>query len=245
MIIAAFSALVLQSMPYAEGCTEGVWEALSQTRNAQGEMSGNHDRSNRYCFHDGRAELAEYRSLGPDNQPVFFGVSLTVWNADRTEGRTLWAMVGDAGYTEIVQHWDGDVLVTTGEGFDTGGRFLERARYEFAPGGDYRFEMDRSFDGGESWESPTNIIEALKTAHPPEPLNATWSPNLAASAASVMPEGGQVILDGLAWFDWVLADSGQPAGARFAAPVEADGQWVWQILTWTADGIEVRHQAMN
>lgn len=80
---------------------------------------------------------------------------------------------------------------------------------------------------------------------PPEPLAATWSPNLAASAASVMPEGGRVILDGLAWFDWILDDSGQPAGARFAAPVEADGQWVWQILTWTADGIEVRQQAMN
>ncbi len=245
MIVSIMAGLALQTMPYAEACTEGVWESWSETRTASGEMAGNHDRSNRYCFHDGRAELAEYRSLGPDNQPVFHGVSLTVWNEDRSAGRTLWAMVGDAGYTDIGQAWQDGELATHGDGFDASGAFSERARYRFAPGGDFRFEMDRSFDGGESWTAPTNIIHALRTSQPPAPLDNDWHPQIAGFAAARTGENGTIILDGLAWFDWIEGPDGAPVGARFASPVRVEDEWVWQTLTWTADGVETDRIPLN
>ena len=233
------AAMLLMATPdgnvAAPGCEAAVYEAWSTVFDGAGGSQSNHDRSANYCFHDGRAEIAEYRSLGADGQPVFHGASITIWSADRSQGRTLWAMVGVDGWTDIEVRWRDQALVSTGKGHDPEGAFLERWKTTFTPGGDQHFAMDRSFDGGTTWVAPKNIIKYLKSTAQPEPLPTEWSPQFSAFAPDLVGEGGMILLDGNAWGRFSTATNGEPTGFTFASVAPKDGQWVWRTIAWTYD----------
>lgn len=219
----------------APACEPAVFEAWGTVFDAAGESQSNHDRATHYCFHDGRAEIAEYRSLDANGNAVFHGVSITIWNDAHDGGRTLWAMVGVDGWTDIQLRWQDEKLVSEGKGHDPEGAFLERWTTEFTPGGDQHFAMDRSFDGGTNWVAPKNIIEYLKSTAQPAPLPTQWSSQFSAFAPGLIGAGGMIILDGTAWGEFTKNSDGEPAGFRFASVAPKDGQWVWRTVTWTVD----------
>ncbi|NJM35907.1 MAG: hypothetical protein HC850_15815 [Rhodomicrobium sp.] len=219
--------------PWRYGCEPGVFEAWSTVFAADGTSQSSHDRATQYCFHEGRVEITEYRSLNDKGETVFRGASITVWNADLSKGRTLWAMVGVDGWTDIRLRWEDGDLVSEGEGHDPEGAFLERWRTTFAPGGDQHFVMDRSYDAGKNWTAPKNIIEYLKSTAPPPPLPDTWTEQF-AFAEGLVGDDGVIFLDGTAWGAFTLDKKGAPNGFRFASVAPKDGTWVWRTLTWSA-----------
>lgn len=221
--------------PAAPDCEPAVFEAWSTVFDSEGGSKSNHDRSTQYCFDDGRADIAEYRSLDATGRAVFHGASITIWNAERTAGRTLWAMVGVDGWTDIKLRWQDQKLVSDGKGHDPEGEFIERWTTTFTPGGDQHFVMDRSFDGGESWVAPKNIIEYLKTTAKPWPLPTEWSEQFAPFAPHLVGKDGMIFLDGNAWGKFTHNNRGEPVGFRFASVAPKDGQWVWRTLTWSYD----------
>ena len=233
------AAALLAAEPSAAGdaavpaCEPAVYEAWSTVYDAAGESQSSHDRSTHYCFHGSRAEIAEYRSLDANGRAVFHGASITIWNETRDKGRTLWAMVGVDGWTDIEVRWHGQELVSKGKGHDPEGAFLERWTTTFMPGGDQHFVMDRSFDGGTSWVAPKNIIEYLKTTAVPAPLPTQWSPRFAGFAPGLVDDGGMIILDGTAWGKFTSTPQGEPAGFTFASVAPKNGQWVWRTISWS------------
>jgi hypothetical protein len=217
----------------APDCEAAVFEAWSTVFDAAGGSQSNHDRSAHYCFDDGRTEIAEYRSLGADGNVAFHGASITIWNAGRSKGRTLWVMVGVDGWTDIQVRWQDPELVSTGKGHDPEGVFLERWTTTFTPGGDQHFVMDRSYDGGTNWIAPTNIIEYMKSTAQPVPLPTEWSPQFSAFAPDMVEADGMILLDGNAWGKFTRDSLGAPAGFKFASVAPKDGQWVWRTISWT------------
>lgn len=214
-------------------CREGVFEAWSVGFAADGTETGAHDRQTRYCLADGAAEMLEYRSLGPDLNPVFHGVTFAIWNAAQTHADVLWIMVGADGYTDIDQTYTDSMITATGEGYDPPGPFLERATTTLSPGGDEHFVMERSYDAGATWRK-FNEIRYLATGAAPPPLATAWNPQLAGYAPGLVDEGGFLLLDGYAWADLVADDAGAPVGVRFATVVNVNGAWVWRETTWRA-----------
>lgn len=238
LIILAAMLLAASEVPdnaAAPACEPAVFEAWSTVFDGDDGSQSNHDRSALYCFDDGRADIAEYRSLDATGQAIFHGASITIWNAERTAGRTLWAMVGVDGWTDIQVRWQDQKLVSEGKGHDPQGRFIERWTTTFTAGGDQHFVMDRSFDGGDTWVAPKNIIEYLKSMAKPWPLPTEWSEQFAPFAPQLVGDGGMIFLDGNAWGKFTRNDRGEPVGFTFASVAPKDGQWVWRTLTWSYD----------
>ncbi|GJL93223.1 hypothetical protein [Hyphococcus sp.] len=238
MSMIAFAALLAvqaqAAVPaYRTTCEPAVLEAWSTSYGADASTQSSHDRSTHYCFHDGRGEIAEYRSLGPNGAVVFHGASITIWNDDRSRGRTLWVMVGVHGHTDIQLRWEDNRLVATGDGFDPDGVFKEKWTTEFLRGGDQHFEMSRSYDDGESWRSPFNVIEYLKTPATPPPLPSEWSDQFAEFAPALVGEDGMIFLDGNAWGAFQQDKAGAPTGFVFASVAPMNGAWVWRTVTWS------------
>lgn len=222
----------------APDCEPAVFEAWSTVFDGAGGSHSNHDRSALYCFADGRADIAEYRSLDADGRAVFHGASITIWNETRSEGRTLWAMVGVDGWTDIEVRWEDQALVSTGRGHDPEGVFLERWTTRFSAGGDQDFRMDRSFDNGSTWVAPKNTIQYLKSTARPEPFPTAWAEQFAAFAPDLAGDDGMIFLDGTAWGRFSYDNAGVPTGFVFASAAPKEGQWVWRTLTWTyANGV--------
>ncbi|WDI30501.1 hypothetical protein PUV54_11085 [Hyphococcus flavus] len=232
---------------YRHACENATFEAWSTSFNEDSSSSSNHDRTAQYCFYEGRGEISEYRSLGQSGEPVFQGASITLWDNDRSVGRTLWVMVGVDGHTDIQLRWEGARLMADGKGHDPKGEFIERWSTDFSRGGDQHFEMSRSYDGGETWIEPFNIIEYLKTPTAPPPLPSEWSQQFEAFAPNLAPEGGMIFLDGTAWGKFSLDDNGSPVGFQFASVAPKNGDWVWRLMSWTFENgiISVDDTSLN
>ncbi|WP_375207495.1 hypothetical protein [Hyphococcus sp.] len=243
--------LALQTAPelpgYRTECEPAVLEAWSTGFDENGAAQSSHDRATQYCFHDGRADISEYRTIGPAGAPVFHGASITIWNEDRSRGRTLWVMVGVDGYTDIKLHWDGARLLAEGDGHDPDGVFKEKWATDFLRGGDQHFEMSRSYDGGETWRTPFNIIEYLKTLATPPPLPQEWSAQFSPFASRLTPEDGMIFLDGNAWGRFETDKTGAPTGFSFASLAPKDGGWVWRTLRWSFEEgvVSVEDEPLN
>ena len=178
-------------------CDAGVWRVTSEVFRPNAGASSNPATSSVTCLFDGRVEMAEYRDLGPGGQVRFRGVSFHAWEPDRSERTTLWLMLGDPGHTLLVEEMRDGVLHAEGAGVDRSGSFLERSTTTFDADGGYRFDMERSFDDGETWRI-FNVIEARRESGepPPEPERA---PALTAALDAVGVEpSGLAALDGLA-----------------------------------------------
>jgi hypothetical protein len=216
-------------------CKEGVYSALSTIFKESGESQTSADSSTRYCFYKGQGEVAEYRSLDTEGNVIFRGVSITLWEPSFTYGRTLWAMVGVDGWTDIQLHWDEKKLVSKGQGHDPQGSFLERWSTTFAENGDEYFVMDRSYDNGLHWIAPTNVIEYISRKIPLPSLPTHWSSHFATIAPKDVNDDGIIILDGKAWIKFNLSPLGKPLSVIFASVAPKDNELVWRRLEFSAE----------
>jgi len=70
-------------------------------------------------------------------------------------------MSGMPGYTYLDEEYIDGELRAEGHGFDPNGEFHERYRYFDISETNYTFEMERSLDGGKSWQ-PWVRLEATR-----------------------------------------------------------------------------------
>ena len=127
----------------------GKWEVRTI---GQDESTPPHGRMEAHYILDGTMLQADYRGLNPQGQVTFHGTSLRTWDPVAKIYTMKWAMSFSKGFTIIeAKTTDEGELVSTGWGEDGGGKFMERYRFfDFQEGG-FKFEMDRSYDDGGSW----------------------------------------------------------------------------------------------
>lgn len=230
LVLAPF-AIAAPEAERPDPCTPGVWQVTSKMYSGGGETSSPAT-STVTCLFDGAVEMAEYRSFAPNGAVWFRGVSFHVWNAEHTERTTLWAMVGDPGYTVLTERMVDGVLHSEGEGSDRAGAFLETSVTTFDDDYGYRFEMNRSYDGGQSWAQPFNVIDAVRTDREP-PAPVALAPPIRQAREAVGASGdARSILDGLAQVvtrTETVADSARRTirySSRYARPDR------WRTLVW-------------
>ncbi len=105
-----------------------------------------------YEILDGAAMQDDWRSLNRNGDVIFRGASIRTYVP--TTGRWVvhWVMAETPGYTYIDAVWKDGELIGDGRGFDDRGEFVERYRYHDITESSYLFHLERSYDGGETWE---------------------------------------------------------------------------------------------
>lgn len=244
--------IFLSAAASAQECREGRWEITSQNKTPDGGSYEGVASSTRYCLFDGKVTMDEYRAFAPNGQMIFIGVSFHVWKPDGSL-KTLWLMGGDPGYTLIdgrVER-EGDIrrIITTGEGVDSGGEFLERFVRSEQPDRDYRFKMDRSFDGGKTWIPDFSVSDATFASNDVPELPAALHPRMKqAKESAEIARDGMPILDGFAeieLIDRVSDKSGNELTLRFASRYQQPARWRTVYWPLGGDEIEVREQALT
>lgn len=116
-------------------------------------------RSHGYYILDGFVLQEDYRGLDPAGHVGFRGTSIRTFDPATGKIAIQWMVASSAAYTHIVAERDGDDIVSTGEGRDWAGReFMERFRYFDITADSRKFEMERSYDGGETWQAISRIV---------------------------------------------------------------------------------------
>lgn len=126
----------------------GKWEVRGQD---QDPNSPPRARTHAYYILDGFMIQADYRALDPAGNVVFRGTSLRTYDPQKGAWSIKWVMANNSGYTDIVARMKDGELVSTGKGVDGGGEFIERYRFYDIRKNSYKFEMERSYDGGKTW----------------------------------------------------------------------------------------------
>ncbi len=198
-LIALGTALVTPAL--AAECTPAIWDMENITYDADGTSASNPATSTRYCLADGAVRMDEFRALNDDGDPVFWGASFEAPIDAPGTTYILWIMVGDPGHTMIPAEYHEDGRQTTGGGgSDSIGTFLERAETTYDGAGGYHFDMDRSYDNGETWIDPFNVIDATLREEAPVPLPDALVPVIREGADALPADfpRGTPILDGTA-----------------------------------------------
>ncbi len=232
-------ATSMTHVPSSELCDPGVWDVVSKNHVPGQPLRPIRATSTVTCLLDGRLEVAEYRAFAPDGTVVFRGVSFHAWEPEREKRTTLWAMLGDPGHTVLVEHMEDDELLSEGDGRDLRGTFQETSTTTFDDEGGYRFEMNRTYDGGATWIEPFNVIEAVKLAdRAPEPTPLTKPTREAKQAAGVSSKGAP-LLDGLAEVETrtETAEGHTRRFVRFSARYARPDRW--RTLEWELGELEV------
>lgn len=238
MITGVATLLFTTSAVLAEPCATGRWTLETQDAQADGTMRTSNATSTRYCLADGHVQMDEFRALNEEGAPVFWGASFQNVIEGPGEAMVLWIMVGDPGYTMIPVTYHEDGTQTSGGGGSDGrGAFLERAETTYENNRDYHFDMDRSYDGGETWIDPFNVIEATFVSDDVAPLPEALVPPMAEGVAA-LPEGtprGTPVLDGTAEVRTFEQD-GQlmlEFASRYWEPNR------WRVATWEVGTDEI------
>lgn len=140
----------------------GEWNITSSDYMPGGSYAISRATSKAYAILDGAAIFDEWRSLDEDGNVVFRGASYRTYLPRQNKWRILWMMAHVDGETVIDAKKVGDEIEMQGEGEDPYGKFLERARYYDISENGFKFTMDRSYDGGETWITPFNEFEAVR-----------------------------------------------------------------------------------
>lgn len=172
---------------------------------------------------DGALEMDEYRAFSADGRIVFLGVSFHHWSEDGQNVRTLWVMGADPGYTIINGVMENGRLVSNGEGVDAAGAFLERSVESYSRRRSYRFEMERSYDGGETWISGFAVIEARNRTNEVPPLPEALHPIVEQARAQAGAAAVTAILEGFADIEEIEGDAG--AALRFSSRYMGPDRW--------------------
>lgn len=71
-------------------------------------------------------------------------------------------------FTPSTAEWRNNAMTATSQGVDADGKpYMARSRYFDITANGFRFQQDRSMDGGKTWEEATLAIEARKVAGAP------------------------------------------------------------------------------
>ncbi len=114
-------------------------------------------RTQAYFILDRTAIQDDWRSLDAEGKVTFRGTSIRTFVPATKKWVVHWAMAGTPGYTYIDAEWVEGELRGSGRGFDGRGEFVERYRYYDVTDSSYSFQMERSYDGGESWQKWTEM----------------------------------------------------------------------------------------
>lgn len=138
----------------------GEWEAVSYGPN--GQIVGR-SRGGAKWILDGTLQRHDYLGLDPNGNVVFRGTSLRTYIPATGKWVVHWVMANTPGYTYIDTEWRDGELHGTGYGFDGGGEFQERYRYWEITDTSYTFQLERTYDGGETWQTYP-LTKATKVA---------------------------------------------------------------------------------
>jgi len=114
---------------------------------------------------DGFGIEDELRVMDMSGNPSSLLQTLRVYNA--TEGK--WALTGIEAYRGRVSgasaEWKNNEIVTTSQGTDEEGKtFAGRTRFYDITANGFKYQQDRSFDGGKTWDEALLRIEAKRVA---------------------------------------------------------------------------------
>jgi hypothetical protein len=109
-------------------------------------------RTTAYEILDGTAIQDDWRSLNRNGDVIFRGTSIRTFVPETKKWVVHWVMAGTEGHTYIDATWENGELLGTGRGFDGRGDFIERYRYHAITDTSYSFHLERSYDGGTTWE---------------------------------------------------------------------------------------------
>jgi len=143
----------------------GEWELTTCNLQQDGTVATGKATSSAYHILDGQAIQDDFRGYDEHGNIVFRGTSIQSYSSDQPQYLITWIMAGRKGLTDIRAEWKGGKLVGKGEGYDGFGSFKERFEYYNISDSSYTFQMDRSYDGGETWLKNFNI-EAYKIKQP-------------------------------------------------------------------------------
>jgi hypothetical protein len=199
-VVAAFGVTPALAQRSAT-CAPTHWDLVNSNLLEDGTMQAQPARVNRYCLFDGDVQMDEFRVFNDEGQPTFWGVSFYQSGTMGAASHALWIMVGDPGISQLHNILLTDQLgTTTGTGTDARGAFLERSATVHHDNGDYDFYLARSYDDGESWLSPLNVINARFVSHVVPELPGGLVPVMqeGADATNANLEDALFILDGTA-----------------------------------------------
>jgi len=222
----------------AATCEPTHWDLVNANLLEDGTMQDQPAGVNRYCLFDGDVQMDEFRTFNDDGQTTFWGVSFYQSGSMGAATHALWIMIGDPGISHLHNILLTDQIgTTTGTGTDTRGEFLERSATVHHDNGDYDFYLARSYDDGENWLSPLNVINASFVSHDVPDLPEGLVPVMqeGADATNVDLEDAIFILDGTA-----LVRVRENNGER--SIVFASRYWEpnrWREVEWTISTGEI------
>ena len=109
-------------------------------------------RMHAYWTLDGHALFADYRGLNRQGKVVFRGTSFRTYDPKNKKYYMKWMVAGKGDYTLISGNFENEALVTTGQGIDQRGDFIERYSFFDIKPNQFKFKLERSYDDGKSWQ---------------------------------------------------------------------------------------------
>ena len=140
----------------------GEWNLVTRNLQRDGSYVTGEAVSTAYVILDGNAIQDDFRSLNEKGEVIFRGTSIRSCLEETSEYLIAWVMPGREGYTHLRALWSKGVLGGEGQGFDGYGPFRERFRYFNITDSSYSFQMDRSYDEGQTWLLNFSTIKATK-----------------------------------------------------------------------------------
>ncbi len=104
-----------------------------------------------YYILDGYVIQEDYRGLNAAGKVVFRGTSIRTYDPIGKHWAIQWVVAGSSDYTLIFAKRKGDEITSEGRGVNRSGEFLETYRISEITENSHRFELNRSYDGGETW----------------------------------------------------------------------------------------------
>ena len=127
----------------------GEWEVRPQSVDDSAPPAA---KMHGYYVLDGFAIQADYRGLDRNGKTVFRGTSFRTYDVANKQFSMKWMVANRSDYTLITGKMDREDLVSTGQGRDARGEFQERYRFYDIEQDNYKFKMERSYDGGKTWQ---------------------------------------------------------------------------------------------
>ncbi len=106
---------------------------------------------------ENRALQSDYYALDPQGNSIFRGTTVRTFAPALGGWVVHWSMAGLPGYTYLEEQVVEGALVGEGHGLDGEGQFVERYRYSGISDTTYTFEMERSYDDGNTWRPYANL----------------------------------------------------------------------------------------
>ncbi len=187
----------INETPLSHKCEESVWQVNDVTNPSESSIPA---LTSRFCLRKGSVIMDEFRALNDVGEVSFRGVSFIKTNNEHKTSRTLWVMIEDDGITHFTSQTSAGKEIGFGGGYDAGGAFLERSTTSYLKNGNYNFVMSRSFDSGQTWMIPFNVLEYRKVKGGKPQNSNNYITDIADAIASLKLDNRswEPILDGFA-----------------------------------------------